>query len=292
MFPPKLKHGKNKNKKNEIHSNKSRKISGTSKAILNNNFISNLNNNINNNANIILSKYKSILEYKDKELNTLEYKQALISDHRTYIQYYISLLKRGNLLFFSFYNNKDYNSQIIKMLLFFFFFSLYLTINALFFNDKTMHKIYMDEGIFNIKYQIPKIIYSTIISAVISSLIKFLALTENKIIEIKKEKNIVILKKKVNRIIKTLKIKFAFFYMVVLLLLLLFSYYTICFCGIYINTQTHLIKDTIISFVLSLIYPFGICLIPGLFRIPALHDKNKNKKCLYNFSIFIQAIFI
>ena len=80
--------------------------------------------------------------------------------------------------------------------------------------------------------------------------------------------------------------------MVVLLLLLLFSYYTICFCGIYINTQTHLIKDTIISFVLSLIYPFGICLIPGLFRIPALHDKNKNKKCLYNFSIFIQAIFI
>ena len=64
--------------------------------------------------------------------------------------------------------------------------------------------------------------------------------------------------------------------------------YVSCFCGIYVNTQIHLIKDAIISFSLSLIYPFGILLIPGIFRISALKAKKKDKKYLYKFSQFLQ----
>ena len=67
-------------------------------------------------------------------------------------------------------------------------------------------------------------------------------------------------------------------------------YYIICFCGVYINTQIHLIKDTIISFGLSLIYPFGIYLIPGIFRIPALKAKKRDKIHMYKFSQFIQNL--
>ncbi len=48
------------------------------------------------------------------------------------------------------------------------------------------------------------------------------------------------------------------------------------FCAVYANTQTHLLKDTFSSFGLSLVYPFGINLIPGLFRIYALRDPKKN----------------
>ena len=56
---------------------------------------------------------------------------------------------------------------------------------------------------------------------------------------------------------------------------------------IFKNTQYHLIKDTLISFVLSLIYPFEFYLLPGLFRIPSLSNK-KNKIYLYNFSKVLQ----
>ena len=40
------------------------------------------------------------LKLNDFELNTLKYKDALKLDKRTYFQYYCSLLKIGNLLFY------------------------------------------------------------------------------------------------------------------------------------------------------------------------------------------------
>ena len=70
----------------------------------------------------------------------------------------------------------------------------------------------------------------------------------------------------------------------------MFMYYITCFCGIYENTQIHLIKDSLISFELSLIYPFGTFLIPGIFRITALRAKNKDKEYQYKFSGFIEEI--
>ena len=57
---------------------------------------------------------------------------------------------------------------------------------------------------------------------------------------------------------------------------------------IYKNTQYHLLKDTLISFGLSMIYPFGIYLLPGIFRTPSL-SKNK-RKYLYDFSKFVKML--
>ena len=234
---------------------------------------------------------KKLLKFNGQELNSLSYKEALIYDKRTYIQYYISLLKSNHLLIFSFYIcNKDYNSPIIKMFLFFFYFATNLAINALFFNDDTMHKIHIDKGKFDIIYQIPIILYSTFISETISNIIKYLALSENIIFKIKREKSIIFLKNKKIEIYRKIKIKFILFFIMSFFLLLLFMYYISCFCGVYINTQIHLIKDTIISFAISLIYPFGIYLIPGIFRLSSLRAKDKNQECLYKFSYLFENL--
>ena len=64
------------------------------------------------------------------------------------------------------------------------------------------------------------------------------------------------------------------------------------FCAIYSNRQIHLIKDTLSSFILSLIEPFCLLLIPGLFRIPALSNKYNKGNVLYKFSQMIQIIII
>ena len=41
-----------------------------------------------------------------------------------------------------------------------------------FFNDRTMHKIYVDRGEYNFYYQLPQIIYSFIISYIIKNLLE------------------------------------------------------------------------------------------------------------------------
>ena len=235
--------------------------------------------------------YKNeIKKYNDYEINELKYKKALKIDHRTYKQYYLSLLKRKQILIFTFYTNDDYNSKIIKMTLFLFSFGLYYTINALFFSDSTMHKIYEDEGTFDFIYQIPQILYSTIISSIDNALVSYLSLSEKNILKIKnaKEKNKENLQKLVDKTKKCLIIKFILFFFFNFLSLIFFWYYLGCFCAAYKNTQTHLIKDTLLSFFLSFLYPFGLCLLPGIFRIPSLNSKKQDRKCMYIFSKILQ----
>ena len=79
------------------------------------------------------------------------------------------------------------------------------------------------------------------------------------------------------------------FFVCAFVILSFFWYYITCFCCIYINTQIHLIKDTIISLITSLIIPFFIILIPGIFRILALRMK---KPCLYKFSSFLENYIV
>ena len=232
---------------------------------------------------------KSIKNYTDNEINSLTYKQAIKIDRRTFSQYYISLLKTKHILIFSFYTN-DYNSKIIKITLFLFSFTLLYTVNSLFFQDSTMHKIYEDYGAFDFIYQIPQILYSTIITTVITLIVKNLALIENNIIEIKNDKNIIHNPEKFNKKLKWLKIKLILFFIIVFIFSIVFWYYLSCFGAVYKNTQIHLLKDTLLSFGLSLIYPFGLNILPGLFRIPALRKKTIVGKNLYIMNKIIQLI--
>ena len=153
-----------------------------------------------------------------------------------------------------------------------------------------MHKIYEDEGSFNFIYQLPQIIYSSLISNVLDILLKLLALSEGNILDYKKNKDKKDLGKRKNELNNKLKIKFILYFIISFLLLLIFWYYLSMFCAIYRNTQYHLIKDTLISFGLSLIYPFFIYLLPGFFRIPALSNPKNKRKYLYNLSLLFQML--
>ena len=51
----------------------------------------------------------------------------------------------------------------------------------------------------------------------------------------------------------------------------------------------NLLKDTLMSFGLSLIIPFIIYLLPGMLRIHSLSNINKKRQYLYNLSKFLQS---
>ena len=153
-----------------------------------------------------------------------------------------------------------------------------------------MHIIYKEKGIYLLIDELPITIYSSLISLFLNMIIRYLSLTQNDISDLKQTKlNKEFLIKSQN-LISFIKKKFIVFFIISYILLIAFWYYLSCFCAVYKNTQIQLIKNTFISFILSFLYYFGIYLLPGVFRIIALKDKKKNKKCLYNLSIILQLL--
>ena len=151
-----------------------------------------------------------------------------------------------------------------------------------------MHNIYNNNGL-SISNQIPEIIISSIIIIIMNAILKQLALTEQSILFIKREKyNEAVERSKDSK--KCFRIKFPIFYAINNIIIIFCWYFLSCFCAIYINTQYLLLKDALCSFLLSMIYPLGLSLLPGIFRIPSLNAKNKNKECLYKFSKILQSL--
>ena len=243
-----------------------------------------------NNEQNKIDKIKNIMEYIDDEINLLTYELAIQYDKRSFYEYYISLLKTKHCLIFALFNNNDYNSQIIKFDLFFIGFAIYYTVNALFYDDDTMHKIYESKGKFDLETQISIIAYSSIISIILNTPLKTLALSNDAIITFKQNKSKIDLYKREQDLYKKLTIKFFLFFFFSFSFLGFFWYYISMFGVIYKNTQLHLLKDTLISFSLSLVYPFATYLLPGLFRIPSLSNEKNKRECLYNFSKILQLI--
>ena len=145
---------KQKNKKNKIRALKDDKI----KFKFDNNIDTkkNMRETEDNNkiesldTNIDYTKYN----YTDAELDVLDYEQAIIYDHRTFLQYYWSVLKQNQLIIFTFFQVDDFNLIYAKIALFIISFGLFITINGFFFSDDTMHKVYEDNGEFDIFYSL------------------------------------------------------------------------------------------------------------------------------------------
>ena len=277
---------------NKIKSMNKRKINKSKTSIIgksgSQNKLIELNSKINKQKKI--EKVKNILDFIDEEKNVLSFDLAIQYDKRTYCEYYISLLKTKHLLINAFCYNGDYNSKIIKIDLFLINFIIIYSVNALFFTDDTVHQIYVDKGSFDLIYQLPHIIYSSLIPIILIKFLKLLSLSNDGIISFKQDKSKENIYKRGKKLKNKLKIKFFLYFIFSFIILLFIWYYLAIFGVVYKNSQYHLLKDTLSSFILSLIYPFGIYLLPGIFRIPALSDSKDKRKCLYNFSKAVQFI--
>ena len=211
----------------------------------------------------------------------------MIKEH--IFNYYLSLLRTKHNLIFTL-NNNDYNTRIIKIDLFLIGITIEYAINALFYNDNTMHKIYESKGQFDLESQLPIIIYSSLISLLLNTPLNSFALSNDEIISFKQVQSNLNLIRGVKDLKNKLTIKSIIYFILSFLLLIFFWYYISMFGAIYRNTQMHLLKDILMSFGLSLLFPFVIYLIPGFFRIPSLSNRKKQRIYLYNFSKVLQWI--
>ena len=222
------------------------------------------------------------------ELNRLPYNEALLIDKRDFIEMYFSLIRTKHPLLFSFIPMRDYNAMIIKLDIFILYFSICSAINALFFTEDTIHRIYMDKGTYNLSYFLLKTILSFVISHVIIIVLKYIFLSERSIVNIKKKQIYDEAFDTMESVKRCLIIKYILFYAIGVVFLVLFWFYLSAFCAVYQNTQIFLIINTFISLGISFIYPFIINIIPAALRKISLN--NSGKTCLYSLSKIIQII--
>ena len=138
-----------------------------------------LNENKNSKNNIVSF---IVSDYNDSDIDYMNYKDAIIFDKRTFGQIYISFLFGKQPILFSFCPKNDYNIFIIKLCLFFLSFAIYYSLNTFFFDLSVIHKIYEDNGEYNLSYHFPQIIFSFLISYYVNNIIKFVTLIERNLL--------------------------------------------------------------------------------------------------------------
>ena len=265
------------------------------------NYISDEIDESNNYGIIKINLNVNIKEYfpKDsyKSLHNYTFDEAIKYDKRNIFRiFYIYLLSK-QIIFHTFLSRNPLELFPLRFNLFIFMLSCDLALNALFYSNDNISKKYeyaKNLFLFTFSNNITIIIYSTLLSFVIITLMTKLTNSANAIRNVfrkeeqklKDKKNYKITKQikkgilsKISNILKRLKIKIFCLCFIQIILILFFWYFITAFCHVYSNTQTSWLLDTFLSilsrFIIELIFAF---LYGKLYQIAV----GSNIETLYN----------
>ena len=216
----------------------------------------------------------------DFELNNLDYADACNLDKRTCLKIYWSVLKREHSVLLTFISRNDYNLFYVKIEKFFILFCIDMTMSGLFFVHETMRRKYTQNQNMTFVEKLPQFIFTLLVAHALEVLLCYLGMTDTHFYEIKelpskdKKKG-----EKVMDILSKIKKKLVSFFCVTFILFLFFWYFISAFCAVYQNTQIIYLRDSMISFAISLIDPFFIYGLTCLLRWISLLTLCKKKCC-------------
>jgi hypothetical protein len=238
-------------------------------------------------------KQKNLKDYGEKtynEINSLSYEEALSKDKRTFFQYYISLLMTKQLLLFTFNCKNDYNSKMMKISFILYIFSIFLFVNTLFIGESILHDLFIFQGKIDLLYNYMNIIYITLISSFVKNILALIIFTEDDVISLKTDSNYR-KQERIRKVLNRITIKFQLFFPLIIFSLVFIWVYIACFFNVYKNTQIFVLRNTLISFGISLLIPIVFGFVPAMFRFTALASReSKNRLCVYLFSKILQVL--
>ena len=136
----------------------------------------------------------------------------------------------------------------------------------------------------------PKILISFAISYFICSIIRIIFLSERNIAKVRTQPILSIAYDFSLKVKRQLIIKYIIFFIISLLFLVFFWMLLSAFGAVYQNTQLFIFKNALISFSISLVFPFFINILPSIFRIASLNSEKKDNECMFNLSKFLQIL--
>ena len=235
------------------------------------------------------SENSQLYNYEADELNELPFDKAIKHDKRTFCEYYGNILLFSHIILNVFFRHNDYNLFVVKLGLLFMTFPINLTMNIFFFTNKTIKVNYVKslDDISLFWSNIANTVYSSILANALLIMLKLICLTHNSVKTLRKIRNVKEAKKKSACVLRCIRFRVSIYFILSFAFLIIFGFYVLCFCAVFENTQINLVKSTLTSWLMSLLYPFIICFFTSLIRNFAFQWKSS---CMYKLKQILQFL--
>ena len=212
-------------------------------------------------------------EYLETSPDDMEFDDAIKRDKRGFCRYFLDDLEEKQSLAYTFIASDPINTRMIKLILFSLNITLDFVVIGLFYSEDYISELYQineeDETFFSfIPRVFDKIIYTSLVSVLISYLTDFFFLNENKVKGIfKREKdNRMILKRNIALLIAEIQKRYISFIIMTLVIFIISLYYILCFNYVYPKTQIEWVKSSILIIIIMQILSVLKCLYETIFR--------------------------
>ena len=230
---------------------------------------------------------EEILKKKDKiealhyDLTQLSFEEAIILDKRTFKQIYWDYLLQSQIILSHFYADLILELRYIKIILLVINCSIQFFFNCFFYTDEYISDVYHRNGVISFFSDLPKVIYSILISFIINTILKFLSYYKDDLIKIVFEENdLEMYWEKSKKILKNFYYRINIFIIIVFIFELFFWYYCTAFCAAYPNNQKLLIFSVFQDYIINLLLPFILCLFLSFLRQLSIQKKIKTLYCI------------
>ena len=211
-------------------------------------------------------------EYNEKEINELDYEEAIIYDKRNFCQIFWYILKEKQTLINTFFVKDPLKPFSIKFLVIIFSFSCYFVINGFLYNEEYVSIKLKSKGNKNfyeyLSDSIERIFYTSIVGGVISFIISILFNTDKKIDKVinKNKKNKILLKGEIAKIYRCNNIRIISFIIIQFILMILFIIYIFCFCFVYQNNKLDWFESSLIIITIMQLISVFTSFLLSLFK--------------------------
>ena len=168
-------------------------------------------------------------------------------------------------------------------------FEISLFLNAFFYTDEYISDAYHNDGVLDFFTSLPKSIYSSLVTLVITSLLKMLSNSKNELTQVIRNKrndyNYIFF---VDNKLRKLRNKLIAYFILVFLLDIFFLYYVSAFCSVYRYSQKYWFFGFLESFGFDTLVAIFICAIISFLRYISIRKK---LKCFYILANIISTLF-
>jgi hypothetical protein len=231
----------------------------------------------------------NIKDYLKTEYDDMVFADAIKKDKRKFCNYFSDKIK-SNLMIVNTFIEEPFKPTSLKVLLLILDVDLYFFINALFFNEEFISKIFHSNKKDNFFSFIPRCIdrlfYITFAGLIINYLIEYFFIEEKifKAILKREKESEIILKYEITQMIKNIFNRFIYF-TIISFIISIFSFYHIsCFNNIYPHMTSEWIKSSV--FILLIKQILGILIIFLETFIRFISFKCKSEK-IYKLALFL-----